>query len=58
MSAYNYERFDAYAESAEDEREVAAFQNAFHAGERAPDSELTLRGGGTSHLSGLRRRGA
>jgi hypothetical protein len=38
--AYNYERFDAYVESGEDEREFGAFPNLLHAGERAPDGEL------------------
>ena len=37
MSAYNYERFDVYVASGEDEREFGAFPNALHAGERAPD---------------------
>lgn len=53
MSAYNYEHFDAYVESGEDEREFAAFPNAFHPGERAPDGELTLLGGGPARLSEL-----
>ena len=42
MSSYNYERFDTYVESGDDEREFGAFPNMLHAGERAPDSELTL----------------
>jgi hypothetical protein len=58
MSAYNYERFDAYVASGEDEREFGAFPNALHAGERAPDGELTLLGSETVRLSDLwRRRG-
>lgn len=55
MSAYNYERFDAYVESGEDEREFSAFPNALHAGERAPDGELTLLGGESVRLSALWR---
>ncbi len=54
MSAYNYERFDAYVESGEDEREFGAFPNQLHAGERAPDAELRpLDGDGTVRLSEL-----
>jgi hypothetical protein len=36
------EHFDAYVESGRDEREFAAFPTILHAGERAPDGELTL----------------
>jgi len=58
MSAYNYEHFDAYVESGEDEREFGGFPNALHAGERAPDGELTVLGGDRVRLSELwRRRG-
>ena len=58
MSAYNYEHFDAYVESGEDEREFGAFPNALHAGERPPDGELTVLGGESIRLSDLwRRRG-
>lgn len=39
---YNYERFDVYVESRDDEREFGAFPNMLHAGERAPDGELAL----------------
>jgi hypothetical protein len=56
MSAYNYERFDAYVASGEDEREFGAFPNALHAGERAPDGVVTLLGGETVRLSDLWRR--
>jgi len=42
VPAYNYERFDAYVEAGEDEREFGAFANILHAGERAPDGELTV----------------
>lgn len=52
---YNYERFDRYVESGEDEREFARFPNALHAGERAPDGELTAPGGGRVALSALWR---
>jgi hypothetical protein len=55
-SSYNYEHFDAYVASGEDEREFAAFPNMLHAGERAPDGELTLLGGDTVRLSDLWRR--
>jgi hypothetical protein len=33
-AAYNYERFDEYVSSGEDEREFGAFPNTLHAGER------------------------
>jgi hypothetical protein len=58
MSAYNYERFDVYVESGEDEREFGRFPNILHAGERAPDGELTVLGDSKVRLSELwRRRG-
>jgi hypothetical protein len=53
VDAYNYEHFDAYVESGRDEREFAAFPNMLHAGERAPDSELTLLDGERLRLSEL-----
>lgn len=40
MGSYNYARFDAYVESADDEREFGSFPNRLHAGEGAPDGEL------------------
>jgi hypothetical protein len=58
VSAYNYEQFDRYVESGEDDREFALFPNMLHAGERAPDGELTALDGGTVPLSELwRERG-
>ena len=51
--AYNYERFDEYVENGLDEREFGAFPNLLHAGERAPDGELTLLDGERVHLSEL-----
>ena len=56
MSAYNYERFDAYVEQGEEEQEFGAFPNMLHAGERAPDGELQLLAGGRVRLSELWRR--
>ena len=50
---YNYERFDAYVERGDDEREFGAFPNVLHAGERAPDCELTLLDGERVRLSEL-----
>jgi hypothetical protein len=41
VTAYNYEHFDLYVESGQDEREFGAFPNMLHAGDRAPDGELT-----------------
>jgi hypothetical protein len=57
-AAYNYERFDTYVESGVDEREFGAFPNMLHAGERAPDGELTLLDGERVRLSKLWGRGA
>ena len=51
--AYNYERFDEYVERGVDEREFGAFPNMRHAGERAPDGELTLLDGERVLLSEL-----
>ncbi len=50
-AAYNYERFDEYVESGEDEREFGAFPGMLHAGERAPDGELQLLDGERIRLS-------
>lgn len=55
MGSYNYEHFDVYVASGEDEREFGAFPNMLHAGERAPDGELTVLGGGRVTLSELWR---
>lgn len=55
MSSYNYERFDAYVETGEDGHEFGSFPNALHAGERAPDGELTQLDGDRVRLSGLWR---
>ena len=56
VGGYNYEHFDAYVESGDDEREFAAFPNMLHAGERAPDGELTLLDGEGMRLSELWRQ--
>jgi hypothetical protein len=53
VSSYNYERFDAYVENGDEEREFAAFPNVLHAGERAPDGELALLDGERMRLSEL-----
>jgi hypothetical protein len=50
---YNYERFDGYVSSGEDEREFGAFPGTLHAGERAPDGELQLLDGERIRLSEL-----
>jgi hypothetical protein len=55
VSSYNYERFDGYVDSGEDEREFGAFPNILHAGERAPAGELTTLGGGRVSLPELWR---
>lgn len=56
MGAYNYECFDAYVESGEDEREFGSFPNVLHAGERAPDGELVVLDGERVRLSELWRQ--
>jgi hypothetical protein len=53
VTAYNYERFDRYVESGQDEREFDDFPNMLHAGERAPDGELALLDGERVRLSEL-----
>src|SRR5262249_53614842 len=58
VTAYNYEHFDLYVESGQDEREFGAFPNMLHAGERALDGELTLLDGERVRLPELwRERG-
>lgn len=53
VADYNYEHFDAYVESGEDEREFGAFTGMLHAGERAPDGLLTRLDGDETRLSEL-----
>lgn len=55
MSPYNYEHFDAYVASRQDDAEFGAFPNMLHAGERAPDGELTTLDGERVRLSELWR---
>lgn len=56
-SGYNYERFDEYVASGEDEREFSAFPGHLHAGERAPNGILTdLETGEQVELNELWRR--
>ena len=43
---YNYERFDEYVESGEDEKEFSTFFDQLHAGDPAPDATLTSLAGG------------
>ena len=56
VGGYNYEHFDGYVESGADEREFSSFPNMLHAGERAPDGELTLLDGKRVRLSELWRQ--
>lgn len=51
MAAYNYEQFDVYVESGLDETEFSTFPNALHAGESAPDGEMTALDGTSVQLS-------
>jgi hypothetical protein len=55
VTAYNYEHFDRYVESGQHGREFGAFPNMLHAGERAPDGELTPLDGERVRLSELWR---
>ncbi len=58
MSAYNYEQFDLYVESGLDADEFGHFPSMLHAGERAPDGDLTALDGSRARLSELwQRRG-
>jgi hypothetical protein len=38
---YNYERFDEYVASGQDEKEFSTFFDRLHAGDPAPDARLT-----------------
>jgi hypothetical protein len=53
VTAYNYEHFDLYVESGQDEREFDAFPNMLHAREQPHDGELTLLEGERLRLSEL-----
>jgi hypothetical protein len=55
VTAYNYDRFDVYVESGVDDAEFGAFPNLLHAGEQAPDGELTVLDGARVRLSDLWR---
>jgi hypothetical protein len=55
---YNYERFDVYVENGVELREFTAFTNMLHAGEKAPDGELTLLDGARARLADLWSRQA
>jgi hypothetical protein len=56
VTAYNYAHFDAYVESGQDEREFDAFLNMLHAGERAPDGDMSRLEGERVRLSELWRQ--
>jgi hypothetical protein len=53
--AYNYEHFDEHVMCGDSGREFAAFPNALHAGDTAPDGEATLLDGERVRLSDLWR---
>lgn len=58
MGEYNYEQFDGYVESGLDAEEFGRFPNMLHAGERAPDGDLTALDGSRVRLAELwQRRG-
>ena len=55
--AYNYEFFDRYVESGEDEEEFGSFMDRLHVGEAAPTGTLTdLATGEDVELADLWRR--
>jgi hypothetical protein len=58
VGSYNYEHFDAYVETGVELDEFTAFTSMLHAGERAPDGELTLLDGARARLSELWSRQA
>lgn len=53
MPPYNYETFDEHVISGDSGEEMSRFPNHLHAGERAPDGELTRLEGGPVRLSDL-----
>lgn len=53
MSGYNYERFDEHVTCGDSGREFGLFPSMLHAGEYAPDGELTFLGGERVRLSEL-----
>jgi hypothetical protein len=54
VTSYNYENFDEYVESGEDEKEFSTFFDRLHAGEPAPVAILTdLTDDSAVHLSEL-----
>lgn len=54
MAIYNYEHFDEYVESGQDEKEFSTFFDRLHAGESAPDAGLvSLTTGAAVRLSTL-----
>jgi hypothetical protein len=57
MGGYNYEHFfDRWVESGQDDREFGQFASILHAGEQAPDGQLTELGGSKILLSKLWQR--
>jgi hypothetical protein len=48
---YNYEHFDAYVESGEEQQDFAAFRAHPQVGERAPDATLARLDGGRVRLA-------
>lgn len=56
-ASYNYETFDGYVRSGEEQREFAAWPNLLHAGQPAPEITGSLLDGGSElRLSSVWKR--
>ncbi len=56
MSAYNYETFDGYVASGDEQREFAAWPDLLHAGDAAPEIAGTVLDGDQLALSSVWQR--
>ena len=56
MSGYNYETFDGYVASGDEQREFAAWPDLLHAGDAAPEIAGTLLDGNQLALSSVWKR--
>jgi hypothetical protein len=57
VSGYNYETFEGYVASGDEQREFAAWPNLLHAGGAAPEIAGTLLDGEQVALSSVWKRG-
>jgi hypothetical protein len=56
VSGYNYETFDGYVASGDEQREFAAWPDLLHAGAAAPEIAGTLLEGDQTELSSVWKR--